>query len=354
MNLVAKEFIATKSNGKGVLILSEMAGAANELSEALIVNPNDKQQISQALKYALNMPDKEQRRRNRLMQRRLENYNVKKWADDFKESLLQVKRMQEEFSAKRLSPKKRLKIIKDYKKSKDRLFLLDYDGTLVPATYKFKKINPSKEILNIIQKLIQDKKNQVVIVSGREKDTLEKWFTDINIGLIAEHGAWLRKRVGQWETTIEPLKKEWKDQIRPLLELYVDRTPGSFIEEKEYSLVWYYIKTDPTFGRIRALELRDSLLHLTSNLNLEVLHGEKVIEIKPTGINKGLTAYNWISQKDWDFIMAIGDDWSDEDTFTTLPNSAYSIKVGTGPSQSKYNIDSFIEVRALLKELASK
>jgi len=353
MNLVAKEFIATKTYHKGVLILSEMAGAANELGEALIVNPNNKQQISWALKYALNMPDKEQRRRNRLMQRRLENYNVKKWADDFKESLLQVKSIQEEFSAKRLSPKKRLKIIKDYKKSKNRLFLLDYDGTLVSTTYKFKKINPSKEILNIIQKLILDKKNQVVIVSGREKDTLEKWFTDINIGLIAEHGACLRKRIGQWET-IKPLKMGWKEEIRPFLELYVDRTPGSFIEEKEYSLIWHYINANPTFGRLRALELRDSLLHLTSNLNLEVLHGEKTIEIKNMGINKGITAYHWISQKDWDFIMAIGDDWSDENTFATLPDFAYSIRVGSEPSLSKYNIDSSSEVRALLKELASK
>jgi len=331
MNLVAKEFIATKTHHKGVLILSEMAGAASELGEALIVNPNNKQQISWALKYALNMPDKEQRRRNRLMQRRLENYNVKKWADDFKESLLQVKSMQEKFFAKRLSPKKRLKIIKDYKKSKNRLFLLDYDGTLVSTTYKFKKINPSREILNIIQKLIQDKKNQVVIVSGREKDTLEKWFTDINIGLIAEHGACIRKRIGQWET-IKPLKMEWKEEIRPFLELYVDRTPGSFIEEKEYSLIWHYINANPTFGRLRALELRDSLLHLTSNLNLEVLHEGKKIEIKNMGINKGLAACHWISQKDWDFIMVIGDDWSDEKIFATLPDFAYSIRVGVKES----------------------
>lgn len=350
MNLVAKEFIATKNNSKGVLILSEMAGAANELGEALIVNPNNREQISWSIKYALNMSDKIQKKRNQIMQKRLQNYNVKKWADDFKESLLKVKSMQLEFSAKDLSPQKRLGIIEDYQKSKNRLFLLNYDGTLIPATYEFKKIKPSKKILNVIQQLIQDKKNQVVIVSRRKKDTLEKWFADINIGLVAENGAWLRKRIGQWET-VKPLRKEWKDQIRPLLELYVSRTPGSFIQEKEYSLVWYYTKTDLAFGRLRALELKSSLLHLTSNLNLEVLHREKVIEIKPRGINKGLSAYYWISQKEWDFILAIGDDLSDEDTFVILPDSAYSIKVGIGSSQSKYNIDSSIEVRALLQEL---
>ncbi len=353
MNLVAKEFIATKNNNKGVLILSEMAGAANELGEALIVNPNNREQISWSIKYALNMSDKIQKKRNQIMQKRLKNYHVKKWADDFKESLLQVKSRQAEFSAKDLSPKKRLEMIEDYQKSKNRLFLLDYDGTLISNTYKFKKIKPSKKILNLIQQLIQDKKNQVVIVSGREKDTLEKWFADINIGLVAGHGTWLRERIGQWKT-VKPLSNKWKTQIKPLLELYVNRTPGSFIQEKEYSLAWHYIKTDPSFGQMRALELKSSLLFLTSNLNLEILHGEKVIEIKPMGISKGLSADYWISQKDWDFILAIGDDWSDEDTFQNLPDSAYSIKVGTRSSLSKYNIKSSIEVKTLLKELISK
>jgi len=353
MNLVAKEFIATKNNNKGVLILSEMAGAAAELGEALIINPNNKEQISWSIKYALNMSDKIQKKRNQIMQKRLKNYHVKKWADDFKENLLKVKSMQTEFSAKYLSPEIRLKIIKDYQKSINRLFLLDYDGTLISTSYKFKKIKPDKKILNVIQQLIQDEKNQVVIVSGREKETLEKWFANINVGLIAGHGTWLRERIGKWKT-VKPLINKWKNQIRPLLELYVDRTPSSFIQEKEHSLVWHYIKTNPSFGRTRALELKSSLLHLTSNLDLEVLHGEKVIEIIPTGINKGLSADYWISQKDWDFILAIGDDWSDEDTFITLPDTAYSIKVGAGTSQSKYNINSSIEVRALLRELSKK
>ncbi|MFA6711424.1 MAG: trehalose-phosphatase, partial [Candidatus Caldatribacteriota bacterium] len=98
----------------------------------------------------------------------------------------------------------------------------------------------------------------------------------------------------------------------------------------------------------------DSLTYLTSNLDLEVNHGGRVIEIKAAGINKGITAYQWISEKKWDFIMAIGDDWTDEETFAHLPAWAYSIKVGSGMSQSKYNIHSSIEVRSFLKELAKK
>lgn len=353
MNLVAKEYIATKKDSLGILILSEMAGAASEMGESLIVNPNNRTQISWTLKYALNMDEKEQQKRVLSLQKRLKNYDVKKWADDFKENLIKIKDEQKNLAAKYLSPKNRLKIIKDYQQSFHRLFLIDYDGTLVPYHYKFKQAAPSTDVLGAIQLLCQDAKNRVVIVSGREKNILEKWFKGVPVDLIAEHGAWLKKGSDNWKT-IEPLKKEWKEQIRPILELYTNRTPGSFIQEKEYSLVWHYIKTEPAFGRTRALELMDSLTYLTSNLDLEVNHGGRVIEIKAAGINKGITAYQWISEKKWDFIMAIGDDWTDEETFAHLPAWAYSIKVGSGMSQSKYNIHSSIEVRSFLKELAKK
>ncbi len=353
MNLVAKEYITTKKDYPGILILSEMAGAASEMGEALIVNPNNRTQISWTLKYALNMEEKEQQKRVLSLQKRLKNYDVKKWADDFKENLIKIKCEQKKLAAKYLSPRNRLKIIKDYQQGSLRLFLIDYDGTLVPYHHKFKQSSPTKEVLNTIQLLSQDPKNKVVIVSGREKNVLEKMFKDIRVDLIAEHGAWLKKDYRNWET-IEPLKKEWKDQIRPILELYTNRTPGSFVQEKEYSLVWHYINTEPVFGRTRALELMNSLTYLTSNLNLQVNHGGRAIEIKAAGINKGITSYQWISEKEWDFIMAIGDDWSDEETFSYLPAWAYSIKVGSGISQSRYNIHSSIEVRVFLKELAKK
>lgn len=353
MNLIAKEYIATKKNANGVIILSEMAGAGNEMGEALIVNPNNRTQISWALKYALNMEEKEQQRRISGMQKRLKEYDVKKWAEDFKENLIKLKNEQKNLTARYLSPKSRLRIIKRYKQSNQRLFLIDYDGTLIPDHFRFKQGKPSKDVIETINLLTKDKKNKVVIVSGREKDFLDKWFKDAKVDFIAEHGACLRKNSNEWES-LEPHRKEWKDQIKPILELYTNRTPGSFIQEKQYSLIWHYLKTDPNFGRTRAMELVDSLTHLTSNLNLEINHGEKVIEIKPAGINKGLTAYQWISEKDWDFILAIGDDWSDEVTFSYLPDTAYSIKVGQGISGSRFNIRSSTEVRALLKELAKK
>jgi trehalose 6-phosphate synthase/phosphatase len=345
MNLIAKEYLASKADAKGVLILSEMAGASKELGEALIVNPNDKEELVAALKEALSMPEEEQIARNRIMQKRLQRYNVKRWAEDFVERLLSVKEHQTALGARMLSPRMRQEISRSYRASKRRLFLLDYDGTLIPFYKRPEQALPTEELIALLKVLAEDHRNEVVIISGRDRDTLEQWFGSMNLGLIAEHGAWLKE--GEWKV-LEPVANDWKDQIRSILELYVDRTPGSFIEEKEFSLVWHYRKADLALASIRARELKDALLHLTTNINVGVLEGSKVMEIKHIGINKGRAAQRWLAKEPWDFIMAIGDDVTDEDLFAALPESAYSIKVGLGLSKAKYNIPSFHEVRALL------
>ncbi|MHA1606799.1 MAG: bifunctional alpha,alpha-trehalose-phosphate synthase (UDP-forming)/trehalose-phosphatase [Candidatus Freyarchaeota archaeon] len=353
MNLIAKEFIATKTDGRGVLILSEMAGAAKELGEAIIVNPNDKEDVARALKDAITMPEEEQVERNRVMQRRLQRYDIMRWASDFIDRLSQVKKAQRELCARRLTSKDRKKLLHDYSRAGRRLILLDYDGTLVPFAEKPERAKPDEELIAILEELTQDVRNEVVIVSGRDRNMLGKWFDRFDVGLIAEHGVWVKEAGGSWET-IEPLRNDWKDEVRPLLELYVDRTPGSFIEEKEFSLVWHYRRADPELGLMRARELKDDLLHLTANLNLGILEGNKVIEVKNAGINKGRAVLHWLSMEKWDFILAAGDDWTDEDVFSVLPESAYSIKVGLSPSQARFNVPSLADVRSLLRELAGQ
>lgn len=350
MNLIAKEFIATKVDGKGVLILSEMAGASTELGEALIVSPNNEEEVANALKEALTMPDEEQKELNRAMQKRLQRYNIMRWVGDFMDSLSHTKRIQREFHAKILTYDMKKKLIGDYFGSKERLLLLDYDGTLVPFSEKPEKAMPDDELMRLHKSLTQEPKNELVIASGRDKNTLEKWFGNLKVGLIAEHGVWVKEKGKGWEI-IEPLENDWKEEIRPILEFYVDRTPGAFVEEKEFSLVWHYRKANPELVLVRARELEDTLLNLTTHLNLEVLEGSKVVEIKNAGINKGKAALRWIAKKNWDFILAIGDDRTDEDIFAVLPESAYSIKVGLSASQAKFNIKSWIDVRSLLDEL---
>jgi trehalose 6-phosphate synthase/phosphatase len=353
MNLIAKEYIASKTGGRGVLILSEMAGASDELGEAIPINPNDIDNIKQALEEAITMTEEEQIRRNREMQKKLERYNVNRWAEDFIGSLQEIKQDQHKIVAKKMTAQVRRNLIANYRQAEKRLIFLDYDGTLVGFNKVPDRAIPDSELLTKIQAFASSAKNEVVIISGRDKATLDGWFGELNISLVAEHGAWLRFKGKPWQT-IEILDQDWKKDIYPILEWYVDRTPGALIEPKEFSLAWHYRKTDPGLGELRARQLLDMLLYLTANLDLQVLEGSKVIEVKNLGINKGKAAQQWIARDNWDFILAIGDDWTDEDMFKVIPAAEYSIKVGFASTAAKFSIKSVTEVRHLLNELSEE
>lgn len=348
MNLIAKEYISTKSDGRGVLVLSEMTGAAKELGEAIIVNPNNRDEVAAALEKALTMPEEEQIERNRAMQERLQRYDVVRWAKDFKDKLVQMKKRQKDMHARLLSTEMKEKLLSEYARASRRLLLLDYDGTLVPFFGKPEKAQPGGELIGLLEGLAADRKSEVVLLSGRMKETLEEWFGTLDIGLVAEHGVWIKEK--NWEM-IEPLTEEWKQEIRPILELYMDRTPGAFIEEKGFSLVWHYRKASPELSTIRVRELIDELVTLTANLNLQILEGSKVVEIKNSGINKGRAALRWIAKEQWGFIMAAGDDRTDEDMFEVIPEGAYSLKVGLSSSFARFNLKSHEDVLLLLGEL---
>jgi len=353
MNLVAKEYTATKVDGKGVLILSETAGAAQELGEAIIINPNNQEEIVQALAKALEMPEQEQIERNRIMQKRLHRYNVEQWANEFMDKLLSTKKLQREMEEKGLTYEMQRKLTSAFQHSDKALFLLDYDGTLVPFSPKPMEAMPGANLLRLLEELTKNPRNEVVLISGRDKDTLESWFGGLDVGLVAEHGMWIKERGGGWET-IETLTSDWKEEVYPILESWVDRTPGSFIEEKGFSLVWHYRKANPRLGQLRARELMNNLSNTIATLNLQVLEGSKVVEVKNTDINKGRTASRWISRKKWDFILALGDDWTDEDTFRVLPSTAWSIKVGFGASAARFSLSSPSKATSLLRKLARR
>jgi trehalose 6-phosphate synthase/phosphatase len=197
---------------------------------------------------------------------------------------------------------------------------------------------------------VNDPANMVTIISGRDRDTLEKWLGHHKVNLIAEHGVWSRRIGGDWEM-IENLNSTWKPLIRPLLESYVDRTPGTFIEEKNYSLVWHFRKAEPEQGELRANELKDELHTMISNHSLEIMEGNKVIEVKASGINKGVAAMRFLKNQHVDSILAIGDDWTDEYMFRELPESAFTVKVGLKNTAAAYKVESVNSVRQLLKSL---
>ena len=353
MNLIAKEYIASRIDRTGVLILSEMAGAAKELGEAIIINPNNIQEMADALKDALEMPEDKQTKRNEIMQNRLRRYDVVRWADDFIGELLSVKDEQKRFNARLLGPSMREQILKDFKKAVKRLIFLDYDGTLVPFARYPQMAKPSEDLLKILKQLSENPANSLVLMSGRDKDILQNWFGTLNIEMVAEHGVWIKGKSQDWRLA-KPLTNDWKPQIRPILEIYADRLPGAFVEEKDFSIVWHYRGADPELAYLRAKELTDDLVNFTANIDIQVLQGSKVIEVRCSGVNKGIAGMYFISKNNFDFMLAIGDDYTDENLFKVIPQIAYSIKVGMTQSYAKFNLHSYIEVMRLLEQLMEK
>ncbi|MBK3516411.1 bifunctional alpha,alpha-trehalose-phosphate synthase (UDP-forming)/trehalose-phosphatase [Carboxylicivirga marina] len=351
MNLVAKEYVASRGNQTGVIVLSEMAGVSKEMGEAITINPINEDEIAEALYRALTMPIEEQKERMGYLQERIQRYSVFKWAGEFVDALENVKRIQKEFLVKKITSSVFEDLNAKYNKAKKRAIFLDYDGTLTSFHKNPQEATPNEELYTILNRLIADERNTVTIISGRDRYTLEKWFADVPINLICEHGVWLRKYGEEWQT-LTKVNNDWMPVIRPVLERFVDRTPGSFIEEKNYSLVWHYRKAEPEQSLIRANELKDELLNLVGNLNLEIMEGSKVIEVKSGGINKGIAANQFINNEKFDYLMAMGDDWTDEYMFKELQAEAITVKVGIQRTSANYKLESVDAVRKFLKQLS--
>jgi trehalose 6-phosphate synthase/phosphatase len=351
MNLVCKEYVASRLDQKGVLILSEMAGASKELSEAIIVNPNDKHQVRDSIKRALEMTSDEQIKHMEIMQATLKKYNIHHWVGLFMQRLTEVIEKQQKMTTKLLDKKIEKELITSFEASPERMLFLDYDGTLSPFTGDPQDASPDDELMEILQALTGHEDTRVIVISGRDRSTLENWLGGLQLEFVAEHGVWMKWRDEGW-VLLDSLDASWKEDIRPILEIYVNKTPGSFVEEKDYSLVWHYRKVETGLGELRAREIISHLKYLAVNMNLQVLEGNKVVEIKNLEVNKGKAAAKWLEEaNEKDFILAIGDDWTDEDTFKAMPDSSFTIKVGDRRSAARFSVKDHGVVRKILRQM---
>jgi len=352
MNLVAKEYIASLNDYKGVLILSEFTGAAKELSETIIINPNNVNEIADAIAEALTIPAEEQIRRNKLMQKRLRRYNVTKWANDYVDSLMDISRVSSFTSkAKILKQETREELLQHYLKAKNRIIIVNYDGTLVPLKKEPHEASPSQDLLKLLENLNRTDKTDIVIISGRSKEDLDKWLGKTPVNITAEHGSWIREYKEKNWKLFKPLSNEWKTEVLPILEMYTDRLPGAYIEDRDFSLSWNYHKADIEQASFLSKEVSDHLLSITTNIGVQVLHGRKLIEVSNSGINKGELAMHWISRKKYDFVLAIGAGWSDELLFQTLPDHAWTVRVGMLKTDARYVLKKQEDALSLLKTL---
>lgn len=352
MNLVAKEYVATKSDTTGVLILSEMAGAAVEMTDALLINPNDAEQIDEAICRALEMPEDEQRMRLQRMQEIISVQTVNKWAGDFVNELNDTGLKNQQLRRKLISARTVETIRKAYRETRERLLLFDYDGTLAALAARPEEACPTGELLAFLKDLSDDPANHIVINSGRDHLTLDKWLGSLPVSFAAEHGAFY-KEDGMWHKNIRK-KEVWDDGLLSILHKFVEKTPRARLEIKETALAWHYRECDVWLGSLRAQQLVNALVPICMPLHLQIMQGDKVVEIKSPDYNKGSEVNRLMRQRHYDFILAIGDDTTDEDMFRALPGNSVTIKVGNVSDVANYNLTSQAEVLPFLQSIIDR
>ncbi len=351
MNLVAKEYLATRVDNDGVLILSELAGASKELHQAIIVNPFDINELADSIYEAIKTSKSDQIEKNIELRDRVKRYNVSYWSSNFIKKLNEISKSTPKNKSIKLDEKGFESLLSGYSSSKKRLILLDYDGTLVGFSDDRNKAKPSTELKNLLVSISNNKKNKVAIISGRPYDFMQKNLDDLGVTLIAEHGFFQKNPGCNWKKK-QIQNNTWIDHIFPLLQQFADNTPGTFVEKKVNALVWHYRKTDPEFGIVKAEELKTILSSMNSP-EFNIVDGNKIVEVISSSTNKGIASLDLFKDDNFDFTFVAGDDVTDENMFINLPKSVYSVKVGNKLTAAKYFVNEHTDIIKILKLLSN-
>jgi len=388
------------------------------LNGSIIVNPWSTEDLSQAIYDAVTMPEDVKAANHEKLYRYVHKYTAAHWGLNF---ISELKRVTEESHSKKLRVLDPKKVIKSFKNSTGKkVIFLDYDGTLTTSHKLAEFAQPSSPLLATLKVLSKMDNVYVYIISGRSRKYLDQWFAETNVGLGAEHGCFYRhpkswnerkrysdsiisgdissvvsglcstttslvnetneneiqtavvvqraKRVKDddgWIALVDQVNSSWKDTIRPLFQHYTERTPGSFIEEKEVNITWHYRNADPEFGSWQAAELQCNLEKILSHMALTIVLGKKTLELRPASVDKSTVAKCILkdlkagqhSLGDIDFVLCIGDGKTDEPVFTLLngynANDYYTATVGKKQTEAKFYIENVSEVQGLLNELIS-
>ncbi len=241
--------------------------------------------------------------------------------------------------------------------SKKRIaFFLDYDGTLREIEREPGAAIPTPAVKELLAGLSKVPRLDVTIISGRSRGDLERWLGLWPFRLIAEHGAALRfPNRADWRERDASIRYDWKQEIRPVLQIYADSTPGSFVEEKHSSLVWHYRKVEFELGRWKARQLAEELAAVTANEPVWVTHGKKMIEVSAAQVNKGAAVAQVLSDEaPFAIVLCAGDDHTDETMFELNVPNLISIKVGPGSTRAKFRLSEPTALRQFLAGLLER
>jgi trehalose 6-phosphate synthase/phosphatase len=325
MNLVSYEYVMCQQERHGVLVLSEFAGSAQSLSSAIRVNPWNIEELASALHEALSVPERERELKHGKLYRYVTKHTAAYWAQSFVADLQQVETIQHQDRHNKL-PQALLRlsidVLPEMRRRNNRLIILDYEGTLcAPAALPEMSV-PSSATRRYLHRLSQDPRNSVYLLSGRSKDVLDRWFGDLNVGLVAEHGCDFRPPgMPSWEPLVGLHDPAWRDGVIPILQYFCERTPGSSLELKDKIITWHFRDADPTFGSWQAKELQLHLAESCMNLPVEVVSGPKYLELRPVGVTRVAAIQRIVAEftdPKLDFVFAMGSDKGDQDVFSYL------------------------------------
>jgi trehalose 6-phosphate synthase/phosphatase len=351
MNLVAKEYVACHRDGSGALLLSEFAGAAAEMGEAFIVNPYDTEATSVTIQRILQLPADERRERMTALYTRVRRNDAVAWSRHCLASITSQ-------DASTLELPRQLdtdELLAAFGRARHRLIILNDDGALLPFALGLRDATPAKRLIELLTELAAVPGNCVVVASGRSRSYLERRFGAIpGLWLAAENGLLIQSPTTRlWEGPARLLPPAWDEHLRPFLEHFVDRTPGSFVETKEYALVWHYGISDPEFGEWLANELTSSLDALLAETELTAARGHKSVEVRPAWVDKSAVASRFLQDDRPDLCLAIGVDRDDEDLFAALPAESWTVRVGSGASRAKFRLAGPRDVERVLERIAA-
>ncbi len=337
MNIIAKEFVACKDpHSCGVLVLSEFAGASEELFAALRVNPYNTGQASEVIATALALPEAEQRKRLRSMRKRIIGYDAARWMRTFLQDL-ETAGIDNEEETRALDTD----IIQRFRPSAARKALfLDYDGSLREFVDSPEDAVPSEDLLRIFEAFNNRDDLDVFIVSGRDQTFLDKHFSRFRVTLVGEHGFFYKRPGEDWQTMAGDIDLSWKDTITRIFEFYSMSTPSTKVEEKHSSVVWHYRQADPEFGAWKAANLIGELTEAISNLPVCIHQGQRIVEVSSQHVSKGMAVARFMNENVYEHILCAGDDKTDETMLYFNDEKVVTVKVGDKDTDAAYRVPS--------------
>eukprot|EP00180_Rhodochaete_pulchella_P001125 Plantae.Rhodophyta-Rhodochaete_pulchella.ctg1943.p1 GENE.Plantae.Rhodophyta-Rhodochaete_pulchella.ctg1943~~Plantae.Rhodophyta-Rhodochaete_pulchella.ctg1943.p1 ORF type:complete len:757 (+),score=135.16 Plantae.Rhodophyta-Rhodochaete_pulchella.ctg1943:263-2272(+) len=382
LNLVPYEYIASTSQQKGQLILSEFTGCSRALSGAVRVNPWNWDEIFRAIDTARTESLKHPKfviEKHAADMKYVTAHSTANWAESFLSDLqgssVPAVNIIKLGSSAPVMGKVQFQgfaklngttLARSYCQSTHRLFLLDYDGTLTSSKMSSQMSHawatPTDDVLSALKQLAAIPKNIVFIMSGRTREVLDQVFDpETNIGLAAEHGFSFRFPGEEWESPRTNVDLSWKKVAKEIMHMYSERTDGAYIEEKRTGLVWHFGDADPEFGNWQSKELSDHLRGVLASFDVEVVNGKDWLQVRLVNVNKAEMAKRILDrlrpERSPDFIFCAGDDRTDEDMFNFLAempsDHVFTCTVGMKPSNARYYVREAEEVGRSIIELST-